>query len=412
MLANYIKTALKVLARRKFFTFITLFAITFTLVVLIVSAAMLDFAFGSQRPETRNDRIVGAYAMGSFSEHWNRTGFPGYRTLHEHLPNLPGVERTSIVSVVRRTTSYLDGRAVKFWAKSADGEFWKIYDFEFIEGGPYTNFDEAQANRVAVINRASREHFFGGQSALGRHIDVDGQNYRIVGVVENVPATRFTPFADVWTPVSTSLSSDERQEYVGGFFGIVLARDKASIPALQREFNRRVASIHPAGTEATEIHGGLETQFEGLSRVLFSPRLEQSHPNILRMIILALMFLFAMLPAVNLMNIGVSRAFERSGEIGVRKAFGASSWTLVGQFVTENVIVTLIGGLISLFAAEAILLILNHSSMILYGNFHLNWRIFLYGFVISLTFGLMTSLYPAWRMSRLHPVEALRGRHS
>ena len=48
-------------------------------------------------------------------------------------------------------------------------------------------------------------------------------------------------------------------------------------------------------------------------------------------------FLFLLLPTVNLVNLNVSRIMERASEIGVRKSFGASSWTLVGQFVVENV---------------------------------------------------------------------------
>ena len=59
MFENYIKTALKVLQRRKFFTFISMFAITFTLLVLIVAAAMLDFVFAPHAPETRLDRTLG-----------------------------------------------------------------------------------------------------------------------------------------------------------------------------------------------------------------------------------------------------------------------------------------------------------------------------------------------------------------
>ena len=63
---------------------------------------------------------------------------------------------------------------------------------------------------------------------------------------------------------------------------------------------------------------------------------------------LLVMFLFMALPTLNLVNINLSRILERSSEIGVRKAFGASSRTLVGQFVMENVILTLVGGALAL----------------------------------------------------------------
>ena len=63
MLKNYIKIAYKVFLRRKFFTFISLFAISFTLIVLMVTAAILDHVFGPMAPETKVDRMLGIYQM-------------------------------------------------------------------------------------------------------------------------------------------------------------------------------------------------------------------------------------------------------------------------------------------------------------------------------------------------------------
>jgi putative ABC transport system permease protein len=92
----------------------------------------------------------------------------------------------------------------------------------------------------------------------------------------------------------------------------------------------------------------------------------------------------------------------------VRKAFGASSRALIGQFMTENVLVTIVGGVFSVIVAQIVLMLINRSGVIPYGDFHVNWRIFVYGLVLAILFGFITSVYPAWRMSRLHPAEALR----
>jgi putative ABC transport system permease protein len=74
-----------------------------------------------------------------------------------------------------------------------------------------------------------------------------------------------------------------------------------------------------------------------------------------------LTLLFMLLPTVNLVNLSVSRILERASEIGVRKAFGASSRTLVGQFVVENVTLTLVGGLLGLALSQMALSLLNRT---------------------------------------------------
>ena len=119
--------------------------------------------------------------------------------------------------------------------------------------------------------------------------------------------------------------------------------------------------------------------------------------------------LFILLPTVNLININVSRIMERRSEIGVRKAFGASSRALVGQFVLENVLLTVVGGLLGFGLSVLVLRAITESGVVPYAQFVLNLRVFVAGVLLTLAFGLVSGVYPAWRMSRLHPVDALRG---
>jgi putative ABC transport system permease protein len=119
--------------------------------------------------------------------------------------------------------------------------------------------------------------------------------------------------------------------------------------------------------------------------------------------------LFMLLPALNLVNLNVTRILERSSEIGVRKAFGASSHMLVGQFLVENVVLAMLGGVLGLSLAAVVLAVLNDTHVIAYAQFTLSWRVFAWGMLLTLVFGLMSGVYPAWKMSRLNPVAALRG---
>ena len=96
----------------------------------------------------------------------------------------------------------------------------------------------------------------------------------------------------------------------------------------------------------------------------------------------------------------------------MRKAFGGSSRALVGQFVVENLVLTLLGAILGLALSATVLRAIEASGIIPYAELSLNVRIFLYGVAAAVAFGLVSGVYPAWRMSRLHPVEALRRRSS
>jgi putative ABC transport system permease protein len=79
------------------------------------------------------------------------------------------------------------------------------------------------------------------------------------------------------------------------------------------------------------------------------------------------------------------------------------------QFLVENVLLTILGGLIGLALSVFVMRALNHSGIVRYAQFAMNFRIFGYGMLIALAFGLLSGVYPAWRMSRLNPVDALKG---
>ena len=121
-----------------------------------------------------------------------------------------------------------------------------------------------------------------------------------------------------------------------------------------------------------------------------------------------LISLFTLLPALNLVNLNTSRILERSGEIGVRKAFGAHSGHILAQFVVENVVLTLIGGIIALLLSIPVISAINNSRVLGDVTMEVDLLFWLYGLVIALGFGVLTGLLPAWRMSRTHIVESLK----
>jgi putative ABC transport system permease protein len=115
------------------------------------------------------------------------------------------------------------------------------------------------------------------------------------------------------------------------------------------------------------------------------------------------------LPALNLVNLNTGRILERRSEIGVRKAFGATSAQLVWQLIVENMLLCVAGGAIGLFAARLVLWWLEGSGLVPYLKVDMNLAIFGYGLLLSLLFGLISGVIPAWKMSRLDPAHALKG---
>ena len=128
---------------------------------------------------------------------------------------------------------------------------------------------------------------------------------------------------------------------------------------------------------------------------------------LLQMIIKKCSFIM-LLPTLNLININISRIMERSSEIAVRKAFGASSRTLVWQFIIENIILTIIGAAIGLLVSFIIIQVINNSDLIANMHLAINFTVLFYALIACLVFGLLSGVYPAWRMSKMHVVTALK----
>jgi putative ABC transport system permease protein len=421
MLKHYLLLSFKVLRRRPFFTFISIVGTSLTLLVLMVATALMDHSWAPMAPESRQDRMLVSGAAMLFApsadgglSSWCCTA--GFGLFDRYARGLPGVEHLSIFKNTRQVDSYVSGRKISSQLKRTDGDYWRILDFTFLEGRPYTNEEVAQAALVVVINRTTRERFFGSTAAAGRTIEADNQQFRVVGVVEDVSFLRDVPFAEIWAPYTTEKTRDDPRMLMGDFQAIVLASPGARLDEIRGEFNARLTRINPSefppGGHYTTLVAPFETKFNAFARQMGEfADLTDPDPQGWRVIMAfsALGLMFVLLPTINLVNINVSRIMERASEIGIRKAFGASSRTLVGQFIVENVMLTLAGGVVGFVLSGVVLNALNRSGGFPYAQLTLNVRIFGYGVALAVVFGIISGVYPAWRMSRLHPAQALKG---
>jgi putative ABC transport system permease protein len=410
MLRHYLTMTIAVLKRRPFYTAISLFGISFTLLVLMVVTAIADHALAPMAPESRQARMLGVHTatMWGPNSTWNSEA--GYLLFDRYARNLPGVERLTVFASTQTVTTYLGDQRVSSALKRTDAAFWQVFDFTFIEGSPYTEDDVTEARFVAVITRASRDRLFAGQPALGKTFEADGQAFRVVGVVENVPDIRLIPFGELFAPITTAKTDAYKREIMGGFHAVVLARSTDDLPIIREEFNARLAKMELPEKGYTSLVAPFETAYDNIARESVGNRNDPaSQGSKLTLFLVIAALLFVTLPTVNLVNVNISRILERASEIGVRKAFGAPTRSLVAQFVVENVILTLAGGAIGLVLSALVLRALNQSGMFAHAALSVNARVFAYGVVLAIGFGIFSGVYPAWRMARLHPVEALKG---
>ena len=411
MLKNYLLTAYKVYTRRKLFTAINLLCITLTLMVLLVVTALLQNALYPTGVEGKSDRFlqVTTIAATGKSGAMNSTSPLGYKVIEKYLKPMKSAQLVAAVTGPQTVSVYQGDRVTELMLRRADAEYWKILDFKVLDGRVPSSDDVARGRFVTVLNESTANKLFPGVRAVGQTVNVGGQQFEVIGVVEDV--MQLNSLVDIWAPITTDPSTEYRNQMTGSFTALLLGNSAADLPRIQAEVAQIATQVkfEDPGTWDT-VHMWADSKLDVFARgLLNNERVPDSGAGLFLGVIALLMLLFMLLPALNLVNLNTGRIMERSSEIGVRKAFGASSGKLVVQFVVENILLCLFGGLLGLLFAKGILLWLEGSGLIPYLKVDINFAVFSCGMLIALVFGLLSGVIPAWKMSRLHPVQALKG---
>lgn len=414
MLANYIKIAWKVLLRHPFYTFITLFGISLTLTVLMVLTSFLDHLFGTHYPEVRRDRSM--YIMQMTQRDSGRTGQSSgpmsFKFLTDFAKTLKTPERVTICTFFNSSNAYAGSRKIKLNTKFTDADFWQVTDFEFLEGKPYNEQNIANGDYVVVITEDLKKQYFNNttEPAVGKEIEIENIRFRVIGVVRSGPITRPFSYSDVYFPYTTPKSNYQQSGMRGGYVSIILAKNKSDFAAIRDEFQSRVNRIPLPGVEDGFKYAALEVNIEPYIENFVGTILDGNSglKAIFFGVIAFVMLMLLGLPAINLINVNVSRIMERASEIGIRKAFGAPVKTLVWQFIVENIFITLIGGAIAIVLTLIVIHLINTSGWIAYADLTINVTVFLVSLLICFVFGLLSGVLPALRMSKLNIAEALK----
>ena len=402
--------------RRKFYTFISLFGISLTLTVLLVIAAFFDNLFAPNYPAINRERMLyatrielrdtahGNTSISSLSHHFIKT----------YMMTLKTPERVSAVGNLNLDT-YLNGQKADLKIKYTDVNFWNMTGFEFLEGKAFNEATIKGNDNAIVLNSDIRDKYFGKDVPVtGKTVTIGNDLFHVVGVVRGCPEMQgFFVVGDIYMPYTLDKNLNENKTYFGRYDALILAKNAADLAEIKTEFAAVLPKIPlPKEKDFTPqlIYVLPETAINNFIYNI-SGSGNDSGKALFTTVLTCFVLLFMSLPALNLVNINISRIMERASEIGIRKAFGASASTLTVQFIVENLILTIIGGVLALIFSGLVIAYLNQKGIANYDylTLKINWTVAIVAFFLSLVFGLLSGVYPAWRMAKLSVVNALKG---
>ena len=365
MIKQYFKQAWTMMRQNKLFTSIyvagTGLSIAFTMVLFIIYYVK----FAPVYPEYNRDRtlVISCMAVAKKGEKtWNNYNAGVNIRAAELVKGLPHLDKVGLGQL----KDYWGGNTIllpeskellSVNAGRVDTGFWQVFTFRFLSGKP---FDEAavEAGRpVAVITEKVAKRIFASTDVAGKHFKYNGNDIQVAGVVADVTGATPATAADLYFPLHYEgmyRPSPNDRGLMGSLQLYMTATSADDVETLRAEvvdvlnrYNQENQEWEHFYLEQPDVWW--KSQFRVLGANV--PDVAGSVRSTLYML-LALLFI----PAMNLCGMISSRMDERMSELGVRKAYGATNVSLISQVLTENLLLTLVGGLVGLALAYFIAL--------------------------------------------------------
>ena len=428
MIKQYFKQAWNLMKQERLFSVIyivgTGLAVSMVMGLAIALVALLTNVY----PETNRDRmLIVNHAMVNYPDGNIRMALLSEHTAHTCFDGMKNVEALSLVlgdgswEQVQQSQS---GNQMSAMVKLVDVDYWKVFNFQFLKGKPFTEAEFQSGLPVAVISESLARGVFGTTDVVGKDVRFAFRNYRISGVVKDVSPIASMSYAQLWTPYTSKEGYKpdacwEETGSLGMFNTYLLVKENADVRVVKYDGQERIRRYSQTLKEGHT--------FSCMGRPdTFVENFFHSH-NTLPVdftkvyIVLALLVLVLLLvPAVNLSGMTESRLERRLAELGVRRSFGASSWVLVKQVISENMLFTLLGGIVGLFLSYVwiglmgdwlfkLLLGWNYpgGTIFLQPEFFVNLPLFLIALLVCFLLNSLSAFIPAWRASRRPIVDAL-----
>jgi putative ABC transport system permease protein len=271
-----------------------------------------------------------------------------------------------------------------------------VNDLDLLDGRFFTENDQERAARITVLGYDTADQLFHGQNAVGKEVDAAGMLFTVVGVL----APRKQAFGggknpqdnQAYFPISTFHSMHPEQLDYWITLKYDDPKNRLAVEDELTELLRRRRKVLNEKADNFSIFGTdtLERLWNQITGGLF-------------LLLFALSSVALLVGGVGVMNIMLVSVTERTREIGVRKAIGATKQRILTQFTLEAITLCAVGGLIGVLAGSVIAAGLK---FLLPSEVSLIW--IAVAFLCSCGIGLIFGIYPAWKAANLNPIEALR----
>jgi putative ABC transport system permease protein len=282
-------------------------------------------------------------------------------------------------------------------------DYLDVRSYTLASGRNISANDRQKSQQVAVLGATTAETFFGTASPVGQKIKIDGKSYTVIGLLESKGSTGFDNSDDViLVPLETGYSQ---------LFGTNAIRN-----------GERIVSAIAVSAESAEVVDSVSAQITFIMRHTHKLDLDEeddfrvsnqaalletlsSVTGTMTAFLGAVAALSLLVGGIGIMNITLVSVSERTREIGLRKAVGARKDHILFQFLIETVTLSISGGVIGILLGILIAGIVTLTGLI---TAQVTISSILLSFLFSFAVGLFFGIYPAYRASNLHPMEALR----
>ena len=341
-----------------------------------------------------------------------------------------GLKRTATAgtSFVAEVPGADDVRPEIVSARAATADFFGMFQVPFLYGSGWDHRSDEDAAQIIVLSRPLNEKLFGGEDSVGRDVRIGAEIFRVVGVVDEwQPTPRFYDlntgaFADT-DDAFVPLSLLERHQQDWGINGNVncwQGPTAEGIFASECTFTQFWVEL-PDAAAVQDYHAFLDAYVQEQKKLgRFQRPLNNRLSNVREWldvnevvqddnsVLLGLSFMFLMVCLLNTVGLLLAKFLGRSGDVGVRRALGASRARVFQQHLTEVGLLGVLGGLLGLALAWLGLMGVQRLYVDYERVAHLNAELVAIAIGLAVAAGLVAGLYPAWRICRIQPATYLK----